>query len=138
MEKLFVEHKEERWFTFIIFTILMIATCGLIWFLFYDEIFERKYMINRRRLINAINSGKVTLVKRSPADPKYFNDIEVFDLIDQNGDAYDLWLWTRQDGVVKATVGDYIGLFTGSLSAKRLNDKLVKTIYKSRNKWTVI
>lgn len=129
MEKLFVEGKENKWFTFIVFTILMIATCGLIWFLFYDEIFERKYMVNRRRLIKAIDSGEVTLVSRLNPDPKYFNDIEMFDVIDQNGDAYDLWLWTRQDGVVKATVGsECIGLFTGSLLAKRLNDKLVKTI----------
>jgi hypothetical protein len=52
----------------------------------------------------------------------------MFDVIDQNGDVYDLWLWTRLDGVVKATVGDHIGLFTGSFFGKRLNDKLVKTI----------
>jgi hypothetical protein len=127
MEKLFVEHKENRWM-FILFFILMITTFGLVWFFLYDEFFERKYMINRRRLINAINSGEVTLVKRLPADPKYFNDIEMFDLIDQNGDKYDLWLWTRSDGVVKATVSDHIGLFTGSFLAKRLNDKLVKAV----------
>jgi hypothetical protein len=128
MEKLFVEQKETKWYVFLLFTILMIATCGLVWYFLYDEFFERKYMINRRRLINAINSGEVTLVKRLPADPKYFNDIEMFDLIDQNGDVYDLWLWTRSDGVVKATVSDHIGLFTGSFFAKRLNDKLVKTV----------
>lgn len=129
MEKLFVEGKENKWFTFIVFTILMIATCGLIWFLFYDEVFERKYMVNRRRLIKAIDSGEVTLVSRLNPDPKYFNDIEMFDVIDQNGDVYDLWLWTRKDGVVKATVGsECIGLFTGSFFGRRLNDKLVKTI----------
>ena len=128
MEKLFVEHKENRWM-FILFFILMITTFGLVWLFLYDEFFERKYMINRRRLINAINSGEVTLVKRLPADPKYFNEIEMFDVIDQNGDVYDLWLWTRSDGIVKATVGcEYIGLFTGSFFAKRLNDKLVKTV----------
>ena len=127
MEKLFVEHKENRWM-FILFFILMITTFGLVWLFLYDEFFERKYMINRRRLINAINSGEVTLVKRLPADPKYFNDSEMFDLIDQNGDKYDLWLWTKDDGFVKANIADYIGLFIGSLSAKRLNDKLVKTI----------
>jgi hypothetical protein len=128
MEKLFLEQKETKWYTFLVFSILAIATCGLAWYFLYDEFFERKYMINRRRLINAINSGEVTLVKRLPADPKYFNDIEMFDLIDQNGDKYDLWLWTKVDGVVKANIADYIGLFIGSLSAKRLNDKLVKTI----------
>jgi hypothetical protein len=129
MEKLFIEGKETKWYRFLIFTILMIATCGLIWFLFYDEIFERKYMINRRRLIKAINSEEVTLVSRLNPDSKYFNEIEMFDVIDQNGDVYDLWLWTRRDGIVKATVGcDNIGLFTGSFFAKRLNDKLVRTV----------
>jgi hypothetical protein len=128
MEKLFVEQKETKWYTFLVFSILMIATCGLVWFLFYDEIFERKYMVNRRRLINAIDNGEVTLVSRLNPDPKYFNEIEMFDVIDQNGDVYNLWLWTRSDGVVKATVSDHIGLFTGSLLGKRLNDKLVKTV----------
>lgn len=127
MEKLFVEHKENRWM-FILFFILMIATCGLIWFLFYDEVFKRKYMVNRRRLIKAIDSGEVTLVSRLNPDPKFLNDIEMFDVTDQNGDVYDLWLWTRQDGVTKATVGDHIGLFTGSFFGRRLNDKLVKTV----------
>jgi hypothetical protein len=129
MEKLFLEKKETKWYRFLVFIILMIATFGLAWFLFYDEFFDRGYMINRRRLINAIDNGEVTLVSRLPADPKCFPDIEMFDLIDQNGDVYDLWLWTKYDGVVKATVDcDYIGLFTGSFFAKRLNDKLVKTV----------
>ena len=127
MEKLFVEPEENRWMT-VLFFILTVTTFGLVWFFLYDEFFQRKYMINRRRFINAINSGEVTLVKRLPADPKYFNDIEMFDLIDQNGDRYDLWLWTRVDSVVKANVADYIGLFTGSFFGRRLNDKLVKTI----------
>jgi hypothetical protein len=128
MEKLFVEQKETKWFMFLVYGILIIVTCGLAWFLLYDEFFDRGYMINRRRLINAIDNGEVTLVSKLPADPKYFGDIEMFDVIDQNGDVYDLWLWTRRDGVVKATVGEYIGLFTGSFLAKRLNDKLVKAV----------
>ena len=128
MEKLFVEHKENRWM-FILFFILMIATCGLVWYFLYDEFYERKYMVNRRRLINAIDNGEITLVSRLTPDSDYFGDIEMFDMIDQNGDVYDLWLWTKSDGVVKATVGtEYIGLFTGSFFGKRLNDKLVKTI----------
>ena len=85
-------------------------------------------MVNRRRLIKAIKNGEVTLVKRLPADPDYFFDIDMFDVIDQKGGVHSLWLWTRTDGVVKATVSDYIGLFTGSLSAKILNNKLVKTV----------
>jgi hypothetical protein len=129
MEKLFVEGKETKLFMFLVFTIFMIATFGLAWYFFYDEFHEKKYMINRRRLINAINNGEVTLVRKLPTDPNYFADIEMFDVIDQNGDVYDLWLWTKRDGVVKATVGtEYIGLFTGSFFGKRLNDKLVKTI----------
>jgi hypothetical protein len=128
MEKLFVEQKETKWYTFLLFTILMVATCGLVWYFLYDEFIDRGYMINRRRLINAIDNGEVTLVSRLTPDPGYFNDIEMFDMIDQNGDVYDLWLWTRSDGVVKATVSDHIGLFTGSFLAKRLNDKLVKVV----------
>ena len=127
MEKLFVEPEENRWMT-VLFFILTVTTFGLVWLFLYDELFQRKYMVNRRRLINAINNGEITLVKRLPIDPQYFSDIEMFDLIDQNGDRYDLWLWTRTDGVIKANVADHIGLFTASFLAKRLNDKLVKTI----------
>lgn len=89
-------------------------------------------MINRRRLINAINSGEVTLVKRLPADPEYFHDIEMYDL-NHGEDVYDLWLWTRSDGVIKVNVGDHIGLFTGTFFARRLNDRLVKAIKVQAN-----
>lgn len=130
MEKLFVEggrHTQRN----VLFFILMILTLGLVWF-FYDEFIERKYMINRRRLIKAIQNGEVSLVKRLPSDPNYFYDIEMYDL-KHGEDTYDLWLWTRTDGVVKATINDYIGLFTSTFFAKRLNDKLVKAIKEQAN-----
>jgi hypothetical protein len=133
MENLFVEYKENKWYMFPLFLILMIGTFGFAWFFLYDDFHERKYMVNRRRLIKAIKNGEVTLVKRLPADPDYFFDIDMFDVIDQKGGVYSLWLWTRTDGVVKATVSDYIGLFTGSLSAKILNNKLVKTVKANIN-----
>jgi len=133
MEELFVKEKKNNWFILPIFAILMIATCGLVWFILYDEFHERRYMINRRRLIKAINNGEVTLVSKLTPDPEYFNDIEMFDVIDQNGDTYDLWLWTRRDGVVKATIGDHIGLFTGSLLANMLNNKLVRIVRAKTN-----
>jgi hypothetical protein len=133
MEKLFVEYKENGW-NFILFFILVIITFGLAYLFLYDEFHERKYMINRRRLIKAIDNGEVTLVSKLPADPKYFGYIEMFDVVDQNGNTYNLWLWSRGNGVIKATVGDHIGLFTGSLLAMRLNNKLVKTIKTKINK----
>ena len=53
----------------------------------------------------------------------------MFDAVHTNGDVYDLWLWTKENGVVKATISDdHIGLFTGSIYARYLNNKLVKTI----------
>ena len=126
--KLFVEHKENVVLTSILFFILMITTLGLVWFVFYDEVFERKYMVNRRRLIKAIKNGTVKIIQKEVPDSGYFADIEMYDINYVSGDVYDLWLWTREDGVVKATVGDYIGLFTGSLTARSLNDKLVKAV----------
>lgn len=131
MEKLFVRETDNDVWSSVLFAILMILTFGLAWF-FYDEVLQRKYMINRRRLINAINSGEATLVKRLPADPKYFYDIEMYDL-KHGEDVYDLWLWTRSDGVIKANVGDYIGLFTSTFFARRLNDRLVKAVKERVN-----
>jgi hypothetical protein len=127
MEKLFVEYKENG-LNFILFFILVIITFGLAYLFLYDEFHERKYMINRRRLIKAIDNGEVTLVSKSPIDPKHNGYIEMFDVVDQNGNTYGLWLWTRGNGVIKATVDGHIGLFTGSLLANRLNNKLVETI----------
>lgn len=131
MEKLFVKEIDNDTWSSVLFAILIILTFGLVW-LFYDEVLQRKYMINRRRLINAINSGEVTLVKRLPADPKYFHDIEMYDL-NHGEDVYDLWLWTRSDGVIKVNVGDHIGLFTATFFARRLNDRLVKAIKEQAN-----
>lgn len=136
MEKLFIKQKDIKntWssLNFVVFFISTILTLGLSWIILYDYFFERKYMVNRLRLIKAINSNQVTIIKKSPADPKYFSDIEMFDLIDQKGNKYDLWLWTKSNGVIKATVGDRIGLFTGSLIASYLNRKLVLTIKKNQ------
>jgi hypothetical protein len=106
----------------------MITTFCLVWIVFYDEFIERKYMINRRRLIKAIKNGTVKIIQKEKPDPDYFSDIDMYEITYVSGDTYDLWLWTRSDGVVKATVGDYIGLFTGSLTARLLNNKLVKAV----------
>lgn len=106
----------------------MVGTLGLIWLVFYDEFIERKYMTNRRRLIKAINNGTVKIVRKENPDPDYFFDIEMYDINYVSGDTYDLWLWTRSDSTIKACVGDHIGLFTGSLTARLLNDKLVKIV----------
>ena len=125
--KLFVEGKRNA-LSMVLFFILMVATLGMVWLAFYDEFIERKYMTNRRRLIKAIKNGTVKVVKKPTPDPDYFSDIEMYDINYVSGDTYDLWLWTRKDGVVKATVGDNIGLFTGSLTARLLNDKLVRTV----------
>ena len=130
MEKLFVEQGYHTG-KIVLFIILMILTFGLAW-VFYDEFIEGKYMTNRRRLIKAIQNGEVSLVKRLPLDPDYFYDIEMYDL-KHGEDTYDLWLWTRTDGVVKATINDYIGLFTSTFFAKRLNNKLVKLIKEHSN-----
>ena len=56
MEKLFVEEISRQTERNVLFFVLMILTFGLVWF-FYDEFIERKYMINRRRLIKAIQNG---------------------------------------------------------------------------------
>lgn len=125
--KLFVEGKRNA-LSMVLFFILMVATLGMVWIVFYDEFIERKYMTNRRRLIKAIKNGTVKVVKKPTPDPDYFSDIEMYDIIHVSGDTYDLWLWTRKDGVVKATVGDNIGLFTGSLTARLLNNMLVRTV----------
>lgn len=125
--KLFVEGKRNT-LSMVLFFILMVATLGMVWIVFYDEFIERKYMTNRRRLIKAIKNGTVKVVKKPTPDPDYFSDIEMYDIIHVSGDTYDLWLWTRKDGVVKATVGDNIGLFTGSLTARLLNNMLVRTV----------
>jgi hypothetical protein len=125
--KLFVEGKRNA-LSMVLFFILMVATLGMVWLVFYDEFIERKYMANRRRLIKAIKNGTVKVVKKPTPDPDYFSDIEMYDIIHVSGDTYDLWLWTRKDGVVKATVGDNIGLFTGSLTARLLNNMLVRTV----------
>jgi hypothetical protein len=130
--KLFVEGKRNA-LSMVLFFILMVATLGMVWIVFYDEFIERKYMTNRRRLIKAIKNGTVKVVKKPTPDPDYFSDIEMYDIIHVSGDTYDLWLWTRKDGVVKATVGDNIGLFTGSLTARLLNDKLVRTVKENAN-----
>jgi hypothetical protein len=125
--KLFVEDKRNA-LSIVLFFILMVATLGLVWLVFYDECIERKYMVNRRRLIKAIKNGTVKVVQKPTPDPDYFSDIEMYDITYVSGDVYNLWLWTRSDGVIKASVGDHIGLFTGSLSARLLNDKLVRTV----------
>jgi hypothetical protein len=126
--KLFVEDKKNTLLLSVLFAILMITTFCLVWIVFYDEFIERKYMINRRRLIKAIKNGTVKIIQKEKPDPDYFSDIDMYEITYVSGDTYDLWLWTRSDGVVKATVGDYIGLFTGSLTARLLNNKLVKAV----------
>ena len=129
MEKLFVEDRKNQFLLGVLFFTLSILTFGLSWAFLYDEFIEKHYMTNRRRLIKAINDGSVSLIKRSPSDPNLFSDIEMFDAVHTNGDVYDLWLWTKENGVVKATISDdHIGLFTGSIYARYLNNKLVKTI----------
>ena len=125
--KLFVENKRNV-LLMVLFFILMVASLGLVWIVFYDEFIERKYMTNRRRLIKAINNGTVKIVLKENPDPTYFFDIEMYDINHVSGDTYDLWLWTKSDGTIKACVGDYIGLFTGSLTARLLNNKLVKIV----------
>ena len=125
--KLFVEGKRNA-LSMVLFFILMVATLGMVWIVFYDEFIERKYMTNRRRLIKAINNGTVKIVRKENPDPNYFFDIEMYDINHVSGDTYDLWLWTRSDGTIKACVGDYIGLFTGSLTARILNNILVRTV----------
>jgi hypothetical protein len=125
--KLFVEDKRNV-LAMVLFFILMVGTLGLVWLVFYDEFIERKYMTNRRRLIKAINNGTVKIVRKENPDPNYFFDIEMYDINHVSGDTYDLWLWTRSDGTIKACVGDYIGLFTGSLTARILNNILVRTV----------
>lgn len=132
MEKLFFDRVDTDIKRNVLFFTLMVLTLGLAWF-FYDDFLERTYMVNRRRLIKAIQNGEVSLVKRLPLDPDYFYDIEMYDL-KHGEDTYDLWLWTREDGVIKAIViGDYIGLFTSTFSARRLNDRLVKVIKQHVN-----
>ena len=126
--KLFVEDKRNVLLLMVLFFILMVGTLGLVWLVFYDEFIERKYMTNRRRLIKAINNGTVKIVRKENPDPDYFFDIEMYDITYVSGDVYDLWLWTRSDGTIKACVSDYIGLFTGSLTARLLNNKLVKIV----------
>lgn len=141
MEKLFVkEIDNDTWSNVLYFTI-MILTLGWAWF-FYDEFIERKYMANRRRLIKAIVNGEVNIVKKLPlhaaSDESFdvyigLSDIEMYELI-HGEDIYDLWLWTKTNGVVKAIViDDHIGLFTGTFGAKRLNDRLVKVIKQHVN-----
>lgn len=138
MEKLFVRETDNNWSN-VLYFILMILTIGLAWF-FYDDFVERKYMVNRRRLIKAIQNGEVTLIKKlSPASDESLDafiglsDIEIYDLI-HGEDTYDLWLWTKTNGVVKAIVlGDHIGLFTGTFGARRLNNRLVKVIKEQAN-----
>ncbi len=125
--KLFVEDKRNV-LLMVLFFILMVGTLGLVWLVFYDEFIERKYMTNRRRLIRAINNGTVKIVRKENPDPDYFFDIEMYDINYVSGDTYDLWLWTRSDGTTKVCVGDHIGLFTGSLTARILNNILVRTV----------
>ena len=132
MEKLFVE-KKGNWVLYLSFFILMVVTFGLASLIIYDEFLERTYMTNRRRLIKAIKNGTVKIIQKPTPDPNYFSDIEMFDLIYVNGDVYDLWLWTRNDNVVKAVVSNHIGLFTSCLTARILNKKLVKTIKENIN-----
>jgi hypothetical protein len=125
--KLFVEDKRNV-SSMVLFFILMVSTLGLVWIVFYDEFIERKYMTNRRRLIKAINNGTVKIVRKENPDPTYFFDIEMYDINYVSGDTYDLWLWTRKDGTIKACINDYIGLFTGSLTARLLNNTLVRAV----------
>jgi hypothetical protein len=138
MEKLFVQETDNNWSN-VLYFILMILTIGLAWF-FYDDFIERKYMVNRRRLIKVIQNGEVTLIKKLPPSSDEsldafigLSDIEMYDLI-HGEDIYDLWLWTKTNGVVKAIIlGDHIGLFTGTFGARRLNDRLVKAIKEQAN-----
>jgi hypothetical protein len=126
--KLFVEGKKNA-LSMVLFFILAVVTLGLVSLVFYDEFIERKYMVNRRRLIKAIKNGTVKVVQKPTLDPDYFSDIEMYDITYVSGEVYNLWLWTsRSDGVIKASVGGHIGLFTGSLSSRLLIDKLVKTV----------
>lgn len=139
MEKLFVRKTDNDIWLYVLYFTLMILTLGLAWF-FYDEFMQREYMVNRRRLIKAIQNGEVTLIKKlPPASDKSLDafvglsDIEMYDLI-HGEDIYDLWLWTKTNGIVKAIViDDHIGLFTGTFCSKRLNDRLVKAIREQAN-----
>jgi hypothetical protein len=108
------------------FILVAVLTLGLAFFFFYDDLYHRCYMVNRRRLLKAIRQGKVKVLHvRSLFANK---DITEYGL-DVDGERVDFWIW--YDARVSAhTDGDKnaIGLFEGSMLARTLRKRLSKAV----------
>lgn len=104
----------------------VLLTLGLAFIFFYDELYERRYMVNRRRLLKAVRDGGVKVLHVRPllAD----NDITEYGL-EVYGQRVDAWIW--YDGRLSAHMDgnrDVVGLFQGSVCARVLNRKLSKAV----------
>jgi hypothetical protein len=130
------DYETNKWYHTTIFILLVIATFGLGFFLFYDVLMTRQSYINRKRLIKYLNdkSSQLTLIN-SFVGMQFMDDITDYTItIDDT--TYKIWLRTKVDGSSKVTLGsegsassDYIGLFISSPVCKRLNNKIVDILY---------
>lgn len=103
-----------------------LLTLGLSFIFLYDELHERHYMINRRRLLRAIRGGQVKVLhKRS----LFANEDITEYALEVNGESVNVWVW--YDGRLSAHTHDdrnAIGLFEGSLFARLLRRRLVRAV----------
>ena len=106
--------------------VVMIAllTMGTAFMLFYDDMYHRGYMINRRRLLRFIEKGEASLVSCRVA----MHDIREY-ILEIGGIHYRIWVW-KDDRLTMSSEGnsDWIGLFLGSWTAVRLNRRLERAV----------
>lgn len=125
----------EKWYHRLMFILLVIITLGFAFILFYDVLMDRKYYINRKRLIKRLKNGDGTLVCLNQVEGfDWFEDIicYVYTLDDVN---YKIWLWQREGKDDKVTLSsdvynDYIGLFTASSITRKQNRVLANILYQ--------
>jgi len=100
--------------------LIALMTLGTAVTLFYDDMYHRGHMVNRRRLLKYIERGEASLVSFRVA----MNEIQEY-IVEIGGKHYRVWVWG--DDRVSMSSEDYdnwIGLFLGSWTAARLNRRL--------------
>lgn len=103
-----------------------LLTLGLSFIFLYDELHERHYMINRRRLLRAIRRGQVKVLHKRPL---FANEDITEYALDVDGESVNVWVW--YDMRLSAHTHDdknAIGLFEASLFARILRKRLVRAV----------
>lgn len=103
--------------------LLFLITSPISVFLFYDVFKERKYFLNRKKLISILKNKNTKLLKSrrltiSDGIKELYFDYE--------GEIFEIWLYEKENKITLNT--DDIGLFVGGICGMIQNRKIIKLI----------